>query len=275
MKNVDCGVYLITNVSNGKVYVGSTARGPLKRWKGHRRQLRLGIHINGHLRGAWNKYGESNFVFEVLTYCEWWELLELEQRAITIFNSANPEFGYNISPTAGSTLGTTHSPEARKKISEAIKLAHARPEVKALRSRIFNDPDYKSRHAVAMKLVTNTPEYRAKLSESCRIAQSKPEVKAKVLAALRAALSKPEYREKQRIRSTGRRHSEETKQKMRESNTSEVRFQKGSFNRGKKLSEETKARMRKPKSPETRENIRLGIIKGWRSRRLRCRFPQG
>jgi group I intron endonuclease len=62
------------------------------------------------------KYGYSNFSFEVLEYCEKNILLEREQFYI---DSLNPE--YNLSPTAGSSLGRSVSAETRIKMSNAQK----------------------------------------------------------------------------------------------------------------------------------------------------------
>lgn len=103
--NVDSGVYVIANVANGKIYVGS-AFSFKRRWNTHRRQLRLGIHPNRHLQAAWSKYGEDSFVFSKIALCPITDLLIAEQLRI---DTLCPE--YNKSPTAGSTLGFRPTPE--------------------------------------------------------------------------------------------------------------------------------------------------------------------
>jgi group I intron endonuclease len=60
--------------------------GPLKniekRWKTHLNQLRNKKHINCILQNAWNKYGEDNFIFEIVEECELEKLFEVEQKYI-------------------------------------------------------------------------------------------------------------------------------------------------------------------------------------------------
>lgn len=59
------GIYRITNTVNGKIYIGQS-RNIWKRLEAHRTDLRTGTAKNQHLQNAWNKYGESAFVFETI-----------------------------------------------------------------------------------------------------------------------------------------------------------------------------------------------------------------
>ena len=59
-------IYKIINVVNGKLYIGSTMHKFSKRKSEHLTALRKGYHFNSHLQSAWNKYGEENFIFEIL-----------------------------------------------------------------------------------------------------------------------------------------------------------------------------------------------------------------
>ena len=54
------GIYLITNLINNKVYVGSAAN-ILKRWNDHIRTLKGNKHPNIFIQRSWNKYGEEVF----------------------------------------------------------------------------------------------------------------------------------------------------------------------------------------------------------------------
>lgn len=58
-------IYKITNINNGKLYVGSS-RNFNERKRKHLRLLNLGIHHCKHLQNSFNKYGETAFVFEIL-----------------------------------------------------------------------------------------------------------------------------------------------------------------------------------------------------------------
>jgi len=99
------GVYRIRNQVNGKCYIGSTSScGFDKRFRKHRNDLKAQRHHSRHLQNAWNKYNFNTFVFEILLYCDPENCLLYEQVALDCFK---PE--YNVSPTAGSSLGIKRS----------------------------------------------------------------------------------------------------------------------------------------------------------------------
>lgn len=115
------GVYQILNLKNNKFYIGSTAqRKDGQRRREHWSRLRRGVHYNIKLQNAWNKYGESNFIFELLEECEPKLCIEREQYYLDIllFASCNDkrfyELGYNICRVAGSNLGVKYSLEVRE-----------------------------------------------------------------------------------------------------------------------------------------------------------------
>ena len=58
-----CGIYMIRNKVNGKMYIGQAIEMEGVRWKTHRRELKGDYHENKHLQNAWNKYGQDNFEF--------------------------------------------------------------------------------------------------------------------------------------------------------------------------------------------------------------------
>lgn len=59
------GVYIIRNLINGKVYVGSSFKIE-KRWRKHIFDLRHRVHSNSHLQRSFDKHGEESFSFDVL-----------------------------------------------------------------------------------------------------------------------------------------------------------------------------------------------------------------
>lgn len=117
---IKSGIYKITNILNGKFYIGSSSN-ILKRWEKHIKFLRKNKHHSRHLQNAWNLYGEKNFIFEILEEIPIIFLLEREQYYLNSLQSFKPEIGYNICSVAGSTFGIKYSNEARKKISLSLK----------------------------------------------------------------------------------------------------------------------------------------------------------
>jgi group I intron endonuclease len=97
MEEAICGIYLVVNKINNKVYVGSS-NNIQQRWEQHRQMLNSEIrnHHSDHLKLAWKKYGPENFEFKVLLALQNEKYLFFyEQFWINIFSSLNSKFGYN------------------------------------------------------------------------------------------------------------------------------------------------------------------------------------
>lgn len=96
-----CGVYQITCIVNGKIYVGSSVNMRV-RWTRHRLRLTDGRHPNPHLQAAWDKYGQTAFYCSVLQFTEPSERLWIEQEWLDRTNCTDRRVGYNIYKVAGS-----------------------------------------------------------------------------------------------------------------------------------------------------------------------------
>lgn len=108
------GIYKIENIVTGKVYIGQSCNID-ERLKSHRRSLLRGSHDNQRLQRAWNKYGESYFVFDVVEIVAANDnLTQKEQYWIDTLRAAGPG-GYNMCPAAGSCLGRKLSKEQRER----------------------------------------------------------------------------------------------------------------------------------------------------------------
>lgn len=206
------GVYRITNLVNGKCYIGS-AINLVKRKESHFRKS-----TNIHLFYAINKYGKENFLWEVLEECSKENLIEQEQFWIDQYNFDDL---YNICPIAGNTLNVILSEEHKNKISIGGK------------GRIVS-AETRERNKIA---ATNLPE----------------EVREKRRISAKKMWERPEYTEKMKNvkRNIGRKHSIETKEKMRQAHlgkdyhfSEEALKRMSDANKGKIVSEESKQKMK-------------------------------
>jgi group I intron endonuclease len=112
-------IYVIKNKENKKVYVGSSID-LNKRWATHRYKLDQKKHPNVYLQNSWDKNGESSFEFSIVEEVEKSEdLIFREQHFIDLHKAADRDFGYNIAPIAGSSLGVKPTKETKKKLSKA------------------------------------------------------------------------------------------------------------------------------------------------------------
>lgn len=93
------GIYKITNLADGKFYVGSSV--DLKRRKSeHAKMLENGTHHSSYLQNAYNKYGKNNFTFEIIELTDKDELRDAEQRYLDKLKPYVRSIGYNLSERA-------------------------------------------------------------------------------------------------------------------------------------------------------------------------------
>lgn len=238
MKNIDehqiqdytasQGIYAFRNQANGKYYIGkgelSDAGWSLaKRLKSNLYNLRHGRHNSDHLQKAWDKYGEDQFEMLIIEEVPAGEdILAREQYWIDLLKSSEREFGYNMSPTAGTTAGfqwseaskekirgeghpfygKQHSDESRKKMSETLKGLRA-GESHPLFGKKHSDASRKkmSETKKGMFVGEKNPFYGKQHSE---------ETKAKISQSRKGQTvgeQHPMY---------GKHHSDESKEKMRQ-----------------------------------------------------------
>jgi group I intron endonuclease len=111
------GVYSIINNITGKYYIGS-AIDFWDRFLFHDWQIRNNRHSNNYLQNSYNKNGDCEFSFNLLELLSPKDnLIEREQFYIDLLEATNPELGYNLSPTAGSTFGTKRTQASKDKVS--------------------------------------------------------------------------------------------------------------------------------------------------------------
>lgn len=200
------GVYRIRCTETGKVYVGSAATSFGRRWDVHRADLRRGKHHSRYLQRAWNKYGPLYFVFEVLERTAPEHAVAVEQTFIDLSQSADPKYGYNISPTAGSCLGVKHTAEARAKMLAANSNPSAETRAKmSLAHKVrASNPDVRDKMSLVRLGKKHTPETRAKISASAIGKSPTPETRAKLSKIHKGRTITDEWRAKISATTKGR-----------------------------------------------------------------------
>jgi hypothetical protein len=99
-------IYLIINIINNKIYVGSTKNFKSRKSK-HIYLLKNNKHPNFFLQNSWNKYGRENFIFKIIEEnLKDKEILVKEQHYINELKVLNKDYGYNLAPLAGTPAFT-------------------------------------------------------------------------------------------------------------------------------------------------------------------------
>lgn len=222
-------IYKTTCLVNGKIYIGQTVRLNNKNYLGSGTLISTAI----------KKYGRENFKRETLKECfSQIELDEWEDLLIWEYKSRDKSIGYNIAK--GSVLGAiggmnpTKLPEVRAKMSEALK------------GRTFSE-ETKAKLIEAKKNISE--ETRARMSEANKGRIHSEKTREKISVAIKGE-NHPYYgkkhseesKAKMREAKTGKKHSEESKAKMSEAKIGNTN------SKGKKRSEETKKKMREAKN---------------------------
>ena len=94
------GIYKITNLENGKVYIGQTKQAFKERWRTHlKRGVKAEPGTQNKLYAAMWQEGAENFTFEVLAECDTTELNKKEKEYISFFHANT--WGYNSNSGVG------------------------------------------------------------------------------------------------------------------------------------------------------------------------------
>jgi len=258
------GIYLIKNIKNNKVYIGSAVNID-KRWSQHKHYLKEGKHHSEHLQKAWNKYGEQSFTFDIIEEVSNPEhLLAYEQVYLDYYKSYEDDRGYNICKVAGSPLGVKHSEETRKKMSEASR--NISEETRKKRSVALTGRKHteQSKRKISEAKRNISEETRKKISEAAKDRMSSKEARKKISEALTGRKLSQETKKKISQANIGKKLSEEHKKKLSEVNknmSEETKQKLRKANIGKKLSEEHKKKLSEAKKRKKHSEVQTSVVK--------------
>jgi group I intron endonuclease len=176
------GIYKITNLINGKVYIGQSER-LSEREREHFYRLGRGEHNNEHLQKAFNKYGKNKFIFEIIE-----ETDDLDNKELYWLNENG---GLNSNKTYNLKDPKTKEWSNYVKVKQSKTMAGE------------NNPNFGNKWTEEQK--NKLSEKRKGVSLEGRIGKEKAE------------LAKQKMSKSQ----TGRKHPEEVKEKIRQANIGE------------------------------------------------------
>jgi group I intron endonuclease len=164
------GVYSITCLENGWVYIGSTLSFR-SRWKTHKSHLNTGRHKVPGLQADWDKYGADAFICDVISVVtDRDERYACEQKHIDTAWATGK--CYNLSPSAKNNAGHRFTAEQRQHVSDAMA---GKPKSPEHRANLWQDrevtPEFREQMAVNGRMLKDKPksdETRAKMSQAQR-----------------------------------------------------------------------------------------------------------
>jgi len=198
-------IYKVTNLVNGKIYIGQTANSLEWRKAKHiEESKRREYAINYAIR----KYGAENFLFETFCQCLSKAEMDLKEKEIIKMMNSKAPFGYNLTDGGEGSSGFKHSDESRAKMS----LSH---------KGISLSDEHKKKISLSGRGLKRSLETRMKISVA----------KKKQVPSFLGRKHTEETKKKMRMAHLGKKMSEE------------VCRHNGDLKRGKTLSAEHKAKI--------------------------------
>lgn len=111
-------IYKITNNIDGKIYIGCTVNSLEKRFYEHLYRC-YKSDFKSKLYNAIKKYGEENFIIELIEECDVDVIYNTEKKYILEYDTYKN--GLNSTLGGEGCLGYKHSSDIRKKISKALQ----------------------------------------------------------------------------------------------------------------------------------------------------------
>lgn len=163
------GVYRWVNKVNGNTYIGSSVN-LARRLRTYFDFSYLSVRVQktkSRIYSAILKHGYSNFQLEILEYSTKENAISREQYYIDLFK---PQ--YNLNSTAGSRLGSNHSEETKRIMSnffQGRKLTEKTKNLLSLANKGMNNPNFGNTHSAETKaLISLARSGKSFLSESMK-----------------------------------------------------------------------------------------------------------
>lgn len=220
-------IYHITNLQNGKVYIGQTIHSYHERCKAHIYACRGHYHRNDYLQRAVDKYGMESFITGSLCVAYSKEELDgWEDQYIEYYQSMNRDKGYNLK---GASSRGRMSAASKRKLSESKKGKNVideetRQEInKKLRGRQLSK-EHRENIRTAQLGTCRSLETRKKMSDVRKGIIYSQETKEKMSKAKKGKVLSKEHRKNIANARTGKtsgmcgkKHSLEARQKCSDS----------------------------------------------------------
>lgn len=245
------GVYLIENMCNGKIYVGSSIHIE-RRFIEHRSSLNTGAHHNRHLQNAWNKDGGDAFRFRVLLYCDKAHLVTSEQGALDYFRDRDgTDSLYNLNFDVKIVSTTEWTPERKREMSKKLK------------GRVFSE-EARKRMSLAKKGRPLSRKALVAASEFHRKNPASAETRKKISEVLTGRTVSAEIRAKISAANTGKKRSAECRARLSAAHIGHTMSEEGrasvaAANAKRVISDETRRKMsesqRRRRSRERQERV--------------------
>lgn len=174
-------IYEIRNIINGKRYIGCSKDVSVRFIK-HKSRLKNNKHKNGYLQNAYNKYGESNFQYNILFKLN--SESEMYEKEKTLISENDNLYNLAEGGLGGDTF-SNRSEESKEITREKLSKT----------SKISNDKN-KTLHSENTSKLWENDEYREKVLKGIRENAKNPEYRQKLSKGVKKALEDPKMREK-------------------------------------------------------------------------------
>ena len=201
-------IYKITNLIDGKIYVGQTVQSLEQRISGHRSNAKHNNNLlnENSIDYAINKCGWENFKVEVIEICTSQnELNEREKFWIKILNCKVP-VGYNLTDGGGGIIGFTSQKGRHFSAKHKAKISASN------KGKKFSD-EHKRKLSVAHKGKTLSNEHRKKISAANKGHKHSAEAITKMSATKKGCKGLPHTEEQKRKISIAHKNKPNNKRK--------------------------------------------------------------